>query len=239
MNKKSKYNSARNIILVVVALTIINIITVALGLDSIYIFSASIPLYSAYASISTGYISGYIIATVALSALIGCWFLSKDRILGLILAIVYFVAELLFELWVVDFEIVIIIGELIGHGMIIAYLVYSICIFPKQKSMEDELLRDITEKINSTPIGLAEDVKARIFLEEDILGRHVVYRRVKSVNQLVIDGNVYDEYKAVVEMPHELKAQIDNHIYEAGCDRTSMMYLAIDGERVKIKRRLI
>ena len=152
MNEKSKYNRARNIILVIVALTIINIITVALGLDSIYIFISSITLYSEYASISTGYISGYIIATVALSALIGCWFLSKERILGLILAIVYFAVELLFELWAVDFEIGIIIGELIGHGMIIAYLVYAICVFPKQKSMEDELLGEVTEKINSTCI---------------------------------------------------------------------------------------
>ena len=54
-----------------------------------------------------------------------------------------------------------------------------------------------------------------------------------------VNPNVYDEYKAVVEMPHELKAQIDDHIYEAGCDTSSMMYLAIDGERVKINRRLI
>ena len=52
-------------------------------------------------------------------------------------------------------------------------------------------------------------------------------------------AKVYDEYKAVMEFPHELKANIDGHIYKAGTDGSSMMFLAIDEERVKTKRRWI
>ena len=239
MNKKTKYNRARNIVLVVAAVTVLNIVMVALGMDTMFLFSASIPFYSTYITLMYADIFWAVIALVSLFALLGCWILSKERIIGLVLAIIYFIIDALYLLWLVDFEIGLIVGELIFHAIIIADIVYAICLFPKQKSMEEELLGETAERINHAPIGHAEDVKARIFLEDDILGRHVVYRRVKSVNQLVIDGNVYDEYKAVVEMPHELKAQIDDHIYEAGGDTSSMMYLALDGERVKIKRRLI
>lgn len=239
MNKKSKYNSTRNIILVTVAFSVLNLVLLLLNLDITFLFGASLPFYGAYIAIVYADIIWGIIALVSLIALVGCWFLCKDRILGLILAIGYFLIDILFLLWLVDFDIAIIAGELIFHVIIIGYLVYAIILFPKQKGAETEFLVEAEEKINRTPIAPAEEVKARIFLEDDILGKHVIYRRVKPFNQLVIDGNVYDEYKAVVEFPHELKAEIDNHIYSAGIDKTSMMYLAIDGERVKIKRRLI
>ena len=239
MDKQKRFNNARNIILVVLLCTIASIAMIAVGSDTMFLFSASIPFYFAIEAILYEFIFGYVIAVVSSLALVGCWFLAKDRILGLVLAIVYFILDSLFLLWLFDFELSIIAGELLFHAIIISYLVYGIIIFPKQKSLEDELLGEITEKANTTPIGYAEDVKARIFLEDDILGRHVVYRRVKSVNQLVIDGKVYDEYKAVMELPHELKANIDGHIYKAGTDGSSMMFLAIDEERVKIKRRWI
>jgi hypothetical protein len=92
---------------------------------------------------------------------------------------------------------------------------------------------------NSESIRIADStVKARILLEADALGHAIVYRRVKRVNELVIDGRVYDEMEALVEFAHSLKAQIDGHTIEVGFDGWVHSYLKIDGQTVGRKRRL-
>lgn len=83
------------------------------------------------------------------------------------------------------------------------------------------------------------DVKSRILLEAQAAGHHIIYRRVKRVNELVIDGRVYAEYEALVEMPHNLFAVIDGQRIEAGCGADSKMYININGETVAKKLRLI
>ncbi len=81
-------------------------------------------------------------------------------------------------------------------------------------------------------------VKARALLETQVLGHTVTYRRVKKVNELVIDGNVYAEYEGVVEFDHSLKARVDGHWIEAGFDsRRSISYITLDGQTVTAKRR--
>lgn len=62
---------------------------------------------------------------------------------------------------------------------------------------------------------------------------------MKSVNELVINGRVYDEKKGVVEFEHRLCAVIDGHTVEAGYDEDSYSYILFDGELVKRKRRWI
>ena len=143
MNKK--YNSARNVILVVTAITVLNIALVAFGSDTMFLFSASIPYYCLWMTLEFGYILEAVIALVAIFVLLASWLLSKDRILGLVLAIGYFVIDALYLLWLVDFEIGFITGELIFHAIIIAYLAYALFLFPKGKSAEDELLSENTE----------------------------------------------------------------------------------------------
>ena len=73
------------------------------------------------------------------------------------------------------------------------------------------------------------DVKARIFLENDIYGHKIVYRRVKKTNELVIDGKVYGEYVALLERTHLLTAAVDGHTYGAGFDGRGFVYLTVDG----------
>ena len=74
-------------------------------------------------------------------------------------------------------------------------------------------------------------------MEADALGRAIVYRRVKRVNELVIDGRVYDEIEALVEFAHSLKAQLDGHLIEVGFDGWVHSYLKIDGQTVARKTR--
>lgn len=80
-------------------------------------------------------------------------------------------------------------------------------------------------------------MKSRALPETNTLGHTITYRRVKKVNDLVIDGNVYDEMETLVEAAHSLKAQIDGHLIEAGFDGMSYSYLKIDGQMVAKKPR--
>ena len=83
------------------------------------------------------------------------------------------------------------------------------------------------------------NVKERIFLETDTAGHHVCYRRVGRVNELVIDGFVYDEYVKLMEFSHELSADVGGYNITAGFDsKTAESYIAVDGICIDKKRRL-
>lgn len=82
-------------------------------------------------------------------------------------------------------------------------------------------------------------VKARILLEARVEDYEICYRRVKSVNELVINGVVYDEIKGIIEFTHNLSAVVDGHTVEAGLSDDSYSYIMFDGECLANKRRLI
>ena len=83
------------------------------------------------------------------------------------------------------------------------------------------------------------EVKARVFLEYEIFGHKIIYRRVKKTNELIVDGNVYDEYIARMEFWHTLNASVDGHLFSAGIlQMTSRSFIAVDGKIVKEKIRI-
>jgi hypothetical protein len=82
-------------------------------------------------------------------------------------------------------------------------------------------------------------VKYKTLLEADVLGHKVLYRRVDTTNELVIDGRVYDEYTARFETFHELIAVIDGHEISAGFDGAVSSFINLDGQTVAKKTRLI
>jgi hypothetical protein len=81
------------------------------------------------------------------------------------------------------------------------------------------------------------DVKAKILLQTEKDGFVITYRRVKRVNELVINGNVYDEYEALIENHHILSGVISGRTIEAGYDGFNS-YITIDGEIIAKKIRL-
>lgn len=83
------------------------------------------------------------------------------------------------------------------------------------------------------------DVKSRTLLEVNVEGYEICYRRVKSVNELVINGRVYDEKKAVLEFEHTLSAVVGGHIIEVGLDDTCSSYMCFDSKLIKRKLRLV
>ena len=99
----------------------------------------------------------------------------------------------------------------------------------------------MTDIPDSTPLRAVDPAeKARTLLEVKVGERSVVYRRVKRTNELVIDGQVYAEYKAFFELAHQLTARIDGHEIAVGLNpATSVSYCLVDGQVIMEKLRVI
>lgn len=80
-------------------------------------------------------------------------------------------------------------------------------------------------------------VKDRILLEATESGYVMCYRRVKFVNELVINGQVYAERKGFLEFAHKLCARVGGHTIEAGYSADNFSYICFDGKVIKRKRR--
>ena len=174
-----------------------------------------------------------------------CWIFSKNNKSGwLIFALVLFSAD---TLGMFAFQGLALDGilDVAFHIWVIVSLVMGISACSKlkkisQESDDNEQQEQIDETIKTEPIRTADTyVKSRILIETEAFGHVITYRRVKRVNELVIDGNVYDEHTALVEFAHSLKANIDGHIIEAGFDGIAHSYLKIDGELVTQKVRIV
>lgn len=81
------------------------------------------------------------------------------------------------------------------------------------------------------------DVKYRVLLETKIFDYNICYRRVKHTNELVINGNVYDEIVGIVEVSHTLSANVGGHHISAGYTGTHSIII-VDNQVVSKKLRL-
>ena len=101
--------------------------------------------------------------------------------------------------------------------------------------------KDITKYAADTPAirSLKTEGKAKILLSSKVKDYEIVYRRTKTVNELVVNGYVYDSMKALVEVAHELSAVVDGHEIAVGLDYESYSYIRFDGAVVAKKRRLV
>ena len=189
-----------------------------------------------------------IISILIVAAYVLCWALSlKDRVKPLKAALVLFC---------IDTGILVLNGglsaiiDLAFHVWVIVILVMGIKAHKRLEELEaqapieaefTDLSEDQPSEPASSPILRPADteVKARILLETEVFNYHIVYRRVKKTNELVINGNVYAEYVATMELPHELRAVIDGHGIAVGMDHASHSYISVDGNIVKRKIRWI
>lgn len=119
------------------------------------------------------------------------------------------------------------------------FIIYPIC-SANYKRKENARHAGKSKGANS-PVLRHDDptVKSRILAKATVEGYKICYRRVKSVNELVINGRVYDEKKGVIEFAHKLCASIDGHSFEAGMDESGYSYIMFDGEIIEYKKRWI
>ena len=187
-----------------------------------------------------------VIAIIMVGVYFLCWFLSrKDNVKPLIVALVFFSVDTLILLLNGGITA---IADLIFHVWAIVIFVMGIKAHKKLKTLaEDEPIEaeftDVTEAEAPTdsPIlrPMDTEVKARVLLDAEVYNYHIVYRRARKTNELVINGNVYAEYIAALEMPHDLSARVDGHIISAGMEGQAHSYIAVDGNVVKRKIRWI
>lgn len=188
-------------------------------------------------------------AAVVIGIYLLCWyFAKKKKIGGIVVALIFFIIDTAAMLWYTGFSMDIII-DVIFHIGVIGYLINAIIVYKKlKKTPEIQATTEIGSEgqdypsvpQNSEILRMADpDVKSRTLLEAETFGHRIVYRRVKTTNELVIDGRVYDEYVALVEVPHNLVAEIDGHTFEAGMMNPFWSYIKADGEILIKKVRLI
>lgn len=189
-----------------------------------------------------------IAALVILLYLISWIFARKKKVGWLIFATVLFCADTVIMFAFNGFSMDSIF-DIIFHAWVVFSLIKGILTYYKMKKLPeeevealqveeaDENQQEIME--NSSILRMADtQEKARTLLEADALGYHIVYRRVKRTNELVVNGRVYDEYEALVEFPHTLTATVDGHRIEVQYDATSHMYIFLDDKQLAKKLRL-
>lgn len=149
-----KYNGARNNLLLVVAFSLINMISVITGSSTYFLFSASVPYYLTFFGMyytgklpadyyygltdfepfATGFLVTMAVISVIIVAVYGlCWFMSKKHGYGwLIFALVIFVIDTIF-MFVISGVSVDIFMDIIFHIWIIVSLCGGVIIAVKNK----------------------------------------------------------------------------------------------------------
>lgn len=92
---------------------------------------------------------------------------------------------------------------------------------------------------NKEPLRTPAEGKARILLEAQKLNYNICYRRVGLMNELVINGEVWDEHKALIEFEHCLSAVVDGNKIEAGYSEEGYSYICFNGHRIARKKRIL
>jgi hypothetical protein len=181
-----------------------------------------------------------------------CWLLSKNGRKGwFIAAIVFFSIDTLalFYFYGVNTDMIM---DIIFHVWVIVELAMGIHATAELKKialaeaaapapeMQVNESAESTVREDSLPLREADmSAKARVLIKTSALGREIIYRRVKRVNELVIDGKVYADIELFAEPAHSLSAVIDGHDIEVGFDGMSSSYASLNGQIITRKMRLI
>lgn len=180
------------------------------------------------------------------------WFLAKKKKVGwLIFATALFCIDTaaMFVIAGVNADMIM---DIVFHAWVIFSLISGVVNYNKLKKLPDKealavdteitpISENTDDEQENTPIlRMADtDVKSRTLLEAEKNGYHIVYRRVKKTNELIVNGRVYDKYEALMEQPHTLLAYIDGHKIEVTYDALSRMYIIFDSEVLVKKMRLV
>lgn len=246
--QEQKFKAARANLLMAIIFTILNIVMFMVGSDTMLLFSISIPYFAVVLSslfgIQSLLIAGCVIAFVIVAAYFVCWLMSKKHYGWLIGALVLFGVDILamVGLYVLAGEVSGIL-DVVFHCWVLYYLIIGVGAGSKLKTMPVEVpvapAAAETPAPNSVPLRrVGEDEKFRVLLEHTYGSYRVVYRRVKRMNQLVINDYIYDEVEMLVETAHCLSARINGQLFEVGFDGSANSYFHVDGQRIAKKLRL-
>ena len=108
----------------------------------------------------------------------------------------------------------------------------------EQETEEEERLMAVAR---TSPAFRAVDwnQKGKIRVQAEAIGHKIYFRRVKRINELIVDDQVYADIELLIEPAHSVEAMIDGHDVQAGYDGAITCYIKIDGKIVAKKRQLI
>lgn len=272
---QNKFNTARTNLLLMLAFTVLNVVLMLVGSDTMLLFAATVPYYmaliGAISEATAVSVFCFAVTVVVLLLYLLCWLFSKKHYAWMIFALALFVIDTvgMIALYVVaeDFSGIL---DVVIHAWVLYYLWIGVKygrqldVLPVESATDaPQANADLWATVNgetadsavssegqsaeptndmfahSAPLRRAdEDEKFRVLAECEVFGHVVCYRRVKRVNELVVDGYVYDEFEALVEGAHKLEAKIDGRLICAGFDGAAHSYISVDGETVVRKMRL-
>ena len=175
------------------------------------------------------------------------FFSNKGRSGWLIAAIVYYAIDTAFMLYMCG--IVNILSDIVAHALILVMLVWGVraCGKLKEASAAEFSPKEdapATEEGEDAPVDTVvirsadPNVKSRTLVSADN-GRHnIVYRRVKNVNELLIDNAVYAECVVSSDTAHKLEVIKEGHRITASTDYIGKMMITVDGQEVAAKYKL-
>lgn len=256
---EQKYSTARHNLLLVIILTVVNVVLLLVNSNTMLLFSATVPYLSVVfglefaAEMGSSALYPFIaVAVIDLAIYVAAWVLSKKRYGWMILALVMFIFDtiIMLGMYALAASLADAIIDVLVHIWVLYYLIIGVKYGKQLKDMPEPAVEspaevpegfEPTDVMQESTILRAADmtVKHRVFLEAEANGQKIVYRRVKNVNELVINGFVYADISMVVETPHELTAIINGHTYAAGINDASRMYIVADGEVLAKKLRLV
>lgn len=191
------------------------------------------------------------IGIVSIALYFLAWLLSKNHKVGwLIFALVFFSVDTLATFYLMGLDVTMIVNY-IFHALVIFELARGIYAHNKWKKIsvldaENVVLEDAGVEgetaeadvpADTTPLrSMDRDIKSRTLAEAEYQGHKILYRRANKVNELIVDGMVYDEYVAKLERQHQLYAQIGGHDICAGYNG-SKSYILVDGDELASKIR--
>ena len=243
---ENKYKIARGNLLLMIVFTLLNIVLLFTGSDVMWLFSATIPYYVViFGVVSEDAVFltiNVVIAAIGLLAYLLCWIFSKKRYGWMIAALVMFIVDTLAMV-----GLFLLAGEFSGimdlvfHAWILYYLFLGVTNGRKLKQLPEEVVdaESAVPMENSNHIRWADpEVKHRVFLEAEAAGCRITFRRVKKVNELVINGYAYAEMEMLMEPSHMLSAVVNGHLIQAGYESAgSYSYINVDGVQVAKKMR--
>lgn len=238
---QKKFSSGRVNLLIAIVLTVVNVVLLYMGSDSMMLFSISFPYYLVIFAAMLEIDILLLIAAVSLFVYFLCWLLGKKRPGWILAAAIFMVLDTLClaGLYLLAEEISGIM-DVLFHIWILYYLFSGYAAAKKLSKLpsKPEAEQAGEELTNSTPIRrIDENEKCRVLLEATHGSYRVCYRRVKKVNQLVINDYVYDEMELGIEPAHCLKAVMDGHVFEVGYDGHAQSYFKVNGTQVAKKIR--
>ncbi len=130
----------------------------------------------------------------------------------------------------------------LGLIVLVIFLAYilAMIVLKKLKQNRSEPKLTQTGELEESKIIRKADltVKSRTLLECQYMEYSILYRRQNHTNELIVNGNVYDEYQKRIEFEHTLRAVIDGHLIEAGLDDQSRSFISVDGVKLKTNVRI-